>query len=123
MSSEKSRGPLGIKILAYYGIIFGAMYLLVAVVSIVLAILDRSYKDIDKNFLIGLYGIPALVFGIGLKNIRRWAWVGYSLFLLMVVILSLFNLQDGYRLAVGLLSLVVLAALFLPAVKRRFFPA
>ena len=122
-ADPKDRQPLAIRILAYYGIIFGVMYILVAVVSIVLAILDRSYKDIDKNFLIGLYGIPAVVFGLGFKNLKRWAWIGYSLFLLLVVILSLFNLKDSYRLAIGVISLVVLAALFLPAVKRHFFPA
>jgi len=122
MPSEKTHTPLGVKILAYYGIIFGAAYLLVAAVSIVLAILDRTYKDIDKNFLIGLYGIPSLVFGLGFKNLKRWAWTGFALFLMLVVILSLYNLKDGYRLAVGIISLIVLFGLFLPAVRRRFFP-
>lgn len=122
-SDHKDRQPLVVKLLAYYGIIFGVMYILVAVVSIVLSILDRSYKDVDKNFLIGLYGIPAVVFGLGFKSLKRWAWFGYTFFLLLVVVLSLFNLRDSYRLAVGIISLVVLAALFLPAVKRHFFPA
>ena len=115
--------PLGVRILAWYGIIFSITYFLMSVVSIVLSILDRTYKDIDKNFIIGLYGIPILAVSLGFKGGQKWGWFGYSIFLIIVVIWSMVGYRDIYSILVGLFSLVALAGILMPSIRRRFFPA
>ena len=122
MDQAKSENPLGIKILAWYGIIFGSIYILVALVNIVLSILDRTYKDLDKNFIIGLYGIPILIFSIGFKNGKKWGWIGYSALLVLVIIWSAISYNDSYNLVITFLSLIALAGLLLPSVRSRYFP-
>jgi hypothetical protein len=123
MSQEKDITPLGIKILGWYGIIFGSLYLIVAIVNIILSIMDRTYKDIDKNFLIGLYGLPMLIFGLGFKSRQKWGWIGYAILLVVVVILSFFGPKDVYKMIAGILSLMVLAGILLPSVRHHFFKA
>jgi hypothetical protein len=122
MNQAKSENPLGIKILAWYGNIFGSIYILVALVNIVLSILDRTYKDLGNNFIIGLYGIPILIFSIGFKNHKKWGWIGYSSLLVLVIIWSTISYHDPYNLAISILSLIALAGLLLPSVRSRFFP-
>ena len=115
--------PLGVKILGWYGIIFSITFFLVAVVNIVLSILDRTYKDIGQNLFIGLYGIPILAFSLGFKNGQKWGWYGYSIILILVVIWSIPGYRDIYGILVGLFSLIVLAGILMPSVRRRFFAA
>ena len=121
MAKEKDNIPLGIKALGWYGIVFGCMYILVSVVSIILSILDRSYKDIDKNLIIGLYGVPILVFSLGFKKLQKWGWIGYTIIIAAVVILATFTYKDVYGIVIGILSLIVLALLLLPSVRRHYF--
>jgi hypothetical protein len=121
MSSVDPKMPLGVRILAWYGIIFGFSYILVSVVSIVLSIMDRTYKDIGQNFIIGLYGIPIIAAGFGFKGGQKWGWFGYSIFLIIVVLWSVLAYRDFYGILVGLLSLIVLAGIMTPAVRRHFF--
>lgn len=123
MSKESDKMPLGVKILGWYGIIFSLTFFLVSVVNIVLSILDRTYKDIDKNFIIGLYGIPILAFSLGFKNGQKWGWYGYSIILILMVVLSLPGYRDIYGILVGLFSLIVLAGIFMPSIRRHFFAA
>ncbi len=123
MAKEKDKVPMGIKAIGWFGIIFGWMYILVSVVSIILSILDRSYKDIDKNLIIGLYGVPILVFSMGFKRLQKWGWIGYTLFLAFIVAWSIFTYKDIYGMVVGILSFVVLAILLLPSVRRHYFSA
>ncbi len=80
-----NRCRLAVRILGWYGIILSITFFLVSVVGIVLSILDRTYKDIDKNFIIGLYGIPILAFSLGFKNGQRWGWFGYSILQIIVI--------------------------------------
>ncbi len=123
MSKESDKMPLGVKILGWYGIIFSITFFLVAVVNIVLSILDRTYKDIGQNLFIGLYGIPILAFSLGFKNGQKWGWYGYSIILILVVIWSIPGYRDIYGILVGLFSLIVLAGILMPSVRRRFFAA
>lgn len=123
MAKEKDNIPVGIKALGWFGIIFGCMYILVSVVSIILSILDRSYKDIDKNLIIGLYGVPILAFSLGFKKLQKWGWIGYTLFLAFIVVWSLFTYKDIYGIVVGLLSFFVLVMLLLPSVRSHYFSA
>jgi hypothetical protein len=121
MAKEKDNISLGIKALGWYGIVFGSMYIMVSVVSIILSILDRSYKDIDKNLIIGLYGVPILAFSLGFKKLQKWGWIGYTLFLAFIVVWSIFTYKDIYGIVVGILCLIVLALLLLPSVRRHYF--
>ncbi|SYZ73290.1 membrane hypothetical protein [Candidatus Zixiibacteriota bacterium] len=121
MSQEKDNTPLGIKILGWYGIIFGLMYVIVGIVNIVLSILDRTYKDMGQNFIVGLYGVPILIFSTAFKDLKKWGWTGYSILLAGVIIMSILNHKDAYGTVVGALSLVVLAGLFLPAIRKHYF--
>ena len=123
MSKEKDQIPLHIKILGWYGIVFGLMYLVYSVVSVILAILDRSYADIGNNIVIGLYGIPIMVCSIGFKNIQRWGWIGYAVILLIVAAWSFISMVDAYSVTVGIISTVVLLQLFIPSVRKQYFPA
>ena len=123
MSRAKDPTSIHIKILGWYGIVFGCMYLLYAVVSIILSILDRTYADMESNFLIGFYGIPILVCSIGFKNYQRWGWIGYAAVLLIISIWSFIGLIDGYSIFVGIVTLAVLIQLFIPAVRKHYFPA
>jgi O-antigen ligase len=123
MAKESEKTPLAIRILAWYGIIFSVTYFLVSVVSVVLSILDRTYKDIDKNFLIGLYGIPILIISLGFKSGQKWGWFGYSIFLIIVIVWSVLKYQDIYGIIIGLLSLIVLAGILAKPVRQRFFAA
>jgi hypothetical protein len=121
MAKEKDNIPLGIKALGWFGIIFGCMYILVSVVSIILSILDRSYKDIDKNLIIGLEGVPILAFSLGFKKLQKWGWIGYTLVMAIIVILATISYKDIYGMVVGVLSFIVLAMLLLPSVRRYYF--
>lgn len=121
MAKEKDNIPLGIKALGWYGIVFGYMYILVSVVSIILSILDRSYKDIDKNLILGIGGVPILVFSLGFKKLQKWGWIGYTIIIAAVVILATFTYKDVYGIVIGILSLIVLALLLLPSVRRHYF--
>jgi hypothetical protein len=121
MNQIQKENPLGINILAWYGTIFGSIYILVAVVNIILSILDRTYKDIDKNFIIGLYGIPAIIFATGFKNGKKWGWIGYSIILAIIIIWSLINYPIAYNPAIAVLSALALAGLLLPGIRGRFF--
>jgi hypothetical protein len=121
MSQEAENRPLGIKILGWYGIIFGLMYIIVGVVSIVLSVLDRTYKDMGSNVIIGLYGLPILIFSLAFKDQKKWGWTGYSIVLALVIIFAILNHRDIYGTAVGALSLLALAGLFLPSIRKHYF--
>ena len=52
MSKKQDNIPKPIKIIGWFGIILACTYLLWGVVGGILSILDRTYKDIDKNLII-----------------------------------------------------------------------
>lgn len=122
MSENKDQTPLIIKILAWYGILFGCSYIVYGVVSIILGILDRNYSTVGKDFLISLYGIPMLVAALGFKNIQRWGWIGYAALLAVVVLIAFISRTDSNGIIVGILSLAALGGLMSPGVRKHFFP-
>ncbi|MCX6826350.1 MAG: hypothetical protein NTV06_03635 [candidate division Zixibacteria bacterium] len=120
MNKEKEKPPLAIRILAWYGMAFGAMYILYSVVNIILAIMDRTYSNIGTNFVFGLCGIPILLFSLALRDQKRWGWVGYLVVFLLVIIISIWGHKDIYDMITGLTALAALVGLFLPSVRERF---
>lgn len=119
--TQETQPPLQIKILSWFGMGFGIAYILYAVVSIVLSFLDRTYADIENNFVILLYGLPFIIFAGGLKKMQRWGWYGYAVLLGLVVILSMTGPLDVYGVIVGVIALAALVTAVLPPVRRYYF--
>jgi hypothetical protein len=120
MEDSKSK-DLELKILYWYGLIFGGMYILYAAVSIILSFLDRTYEDLGSNFVIFLYGVPFIIFSNGLRNRRRWGWIGYTALMALILVLSFLASLDVYRIAVLVLSAAAMVLLLLPSVRKHFF--
>lgn len=120
MAKEKAVAPLQIKIIGWYGIVLACTYLIWGVVSIILSILDRTYKDIDQNFLILIYGLIVLTFSTGFKNVQKWGWMGYLVVLAFMVVWTVFRYTDFYGILWGVLSLIALVAILSPPVRKHF---
>jgi len=115
--------PTPIKILGWFGIIIGAMYLIYGIVSIVLSFLDRTYADFEQNVIILIYGIPIMAVSVGFKNLQKWGWIGYTAVLALIVLLSIFGHKDAYGIVLGVLSMAALVWILTPAVRKHYFPA
>jgi len=121
MTEKKERKPLQINIIAWFGIGLAVTYLLYGIISTILSILDRTYKDIDQNIVIIFYGLPVLILSIGFKNLQKWGWIGYLCVLLFVTIWSAFHLFDIYGIVLGILSLLALSGILMPSVRKHYF--
>lgn len=113
--------PTRIKILAWFGIILGSMYLLYSVVNIILSFLDRTQGDIGNNILILIYGLPVVIFSTGFMNKQKWGWIGYTAILGIIVILAAFGSKDVYGIIIGLSSLLALVWILTPSVRKLYF--
>lgn len=113
--------PRQIKILAWFGIIFGSMYLLYSVVNIILSFLDRTQGDLGSNIIILIYGLPVVIFSTGFMNKHKWGWIGYTAILGIIVIFSAFGTKDLYGLILGLLSLSAFVWILTPSVRKLYF--
>ncbi len=122
MTEKKERRPLQINIIAWFGICLAATYLLYGIISTVLTILDRSYKDVDQNIIIIFYGLPIMILSIGFMNLQKWGWVGYLILLIFITVWSAFHLYDIYGIILGVLSLLALIGILLPSVRKHYFP-
>lgn len=123
MSENKEPIPLIIKILAWYGILFGCTYIIYGIVSIVLGILDRNYSTIGTDLLMSFYGIPILVAALGFKNNQRWGWIAYASLLLLVVLIAFVSRTDSNGIILGIVTLAALVGLMSPGVRKHYFPA
>lgn len=106
--------------LSSMGYIFGTMYLIYAIVSIVLSILDRTYLDIEANIIFLIYGILFMTVSHGFKSRQKWGWFGYVILLALILILSVVGM-DIYILVFGIPAILVLYYLFKPSVRRLYF--
>ena len=113
--------PVEIKILYWFGIIFGAMFMLYGVVSIVLSFMDRTYQGIGGNFVILIYGAPFIIASIGLKNLQKWGWFFYTGLMVLVLILTLFGQVDLYGILIIILMVLALGGMMLPSVRKHYF--
>ncbi len=113
--------PVQIKILSWFGIIFGSMYLLYSVVNIILSFLDRTQGDFGSNILFLLYGLPIVIFSTGFRNKQKWGWIGYTAILGLIVILTALGTIDVYGIILGLLSLLALVWILTPSVRKLYF--
>jgi hypothetical protein len=102
------------------GMIIGIMYLLYSVISIVLSFLDRTYADVGMNTLFMIIGIIFITFSTAFKNRQKWGWYGYTLLLLLVVILSIPNI-DIYKAILAIFALGTMVFTFLPSVRKLYF--
>ena len=127
MAKEKTsetiarKAPLEVRILGWFGIILACTYLLWGIVSIVLSILDRTYKDIEQNIAILIYGLIIITFSVAFKGELKWGWFGYFVVLLFMVIWSVFTYSDVYGIIWGVLSLAALVGILSPPVRRHYF--
>ena len=127
MSKEKTpeasrkKAPLEVNILGWFGIILACTYLLWGIVSIVLSILDRTYKNIEQNIAILLYGLIIMTFSVAFRGELKWGWFGYFAVLLFMVVWSVFTYSDVYGIVWGVLSLVALVGILSPPVRKHYF--
>jgi hypothetical protein len=113
--------PLEVRILGWFGIILACTYLLWGIVSIVLSILDRTYKNIEQNFAILVYGVLILTFSVAFKSELRWGWFGYFGVMLFMVIWTAFNYSDIYGIIWGVLSFIALVGILIPPIRKHYF--
>jgi len=121
MTTKNTQIPLPIKILSGFGIVIAVMFFLVGGVNSILSILDRTYDNFMDNILIGLMGIPMLAVSLGLKNLQRWGWYGYSALTALWIIWTVFNYQDINGIIVGICFAAALTWSLTPAVRKHFF--
>lgn len=120
-NTESKNLPIEIRILYWFGIIFGAMFIFYGLVSIVLSFMDRTYQDIGGNFIILIYGLPFIVAGYGLKNLRKWGWVFYTALMALVLVMSFFSKMDLYGILIIILMGLALVGMMLPSVRKHYF--
>ena len=118
---DSKKLPLEIKIMYWFGIVFGAMYLIYAVVSIILSFMDRTYQDLNSNLVILIYGAPFMVASYGLKHGLKWGWISFTALMGLVLILSILGKLDFYGILVSVLSVLALILAFLPKVRKQYF--
>ncbi len=118
---EAKKLPIEIKILYWFGLIFGAMFMLYGIVSIVLSFMDRTYQGIGGNFIIVVYGAPFIIASVGLKNLQKWGWIFYTALMALVLIMALFGQMDLYGILIIILMVLALAGMMLPAVRKHYF--
>ena len=73
-SEEAEKPPLQIRILAWFGIVLGSMYLIYSVVNIILSFLDRTQGDLAKNIVFLFYGLPIVAVSVAFLNRLKWGW-------------------------------------------------
>ncbi|MBN2227864.1 MAG: hypothetical protein JW763_10945 [candidate division Zixibacteria bacterium] len=122
MTTNNPTQPTSIKILGGFGIVIAVMFFLVGGVNSVLSILDRTYSNFMENILIGLMGVPMLAVSLGLKNLQRWGWYGYTALAVLWVIWTLFHYQDINGIIVGIFFAAALIWSLTPEVRKHFFP-
>ena len=121
-SSDKGPDiPIQVKILSWFGIIFGSTFLLYSVVNIILSFLDRTQGELGTNILILLYGLPVIIFSTGFMNKQKWGWIGYTLVLIIIALLSAFGIKDVYGIIIGLMSVAALIWIMTPSVRKLYF--
>lgn len=121
--SQSENLPLQIKILSWFGIIFGSMYLIYSVVNIILSFLDRTQENLGGNFLILIYGIPIVAVSVAFMHKQKWGWFGYTLFLGLIILLSALGTKDLYGYIIGGLSLIAFIWVLTPSVRKHYFPS
>jgi len=121
MTSETNKPSLLVTILGWYGVILSCTYLIWGIVSMVLSILDRTYKDFSQNIIIICYGLIILIFSLAFKGGQKWGWIGFFIVLLFAVVWSIFRYTDAYGIVWGVLSLVALVGVLLSPIRRQFF--
>lgn len=110
-----------IKIIGWFGIALACTYLLWGVVGGVLSILDRTYKDIDKNLIIVFYGLVIMTASIAFKSVQKWGYYGLLMILTLIVVWTIFSYTDVYGIIWGVLSVVGLVGILSPPVRKHYF--
>ena len=121
MAEKKDLKPVSITVIGWFGIILACTYLLWGIVGGVLSILDRTYKDIDQNLIIILYGILIMVVSVAFKNVLKWGWYGLLILLSFFLVWALFSYTDVYGIIWGVLSLAALVGVLSPQVRKHYF--
>lgn len=116
--------PIGVSILAILIILFGALILIAGILFMIgsafLASIPGLGFTAEFAFLTGaiftVFGIILIVAGLGLWNLRMWAWVLSILALVAILVLPF--LTRAYNICPLLVSLVLLIYLLL--IRREF---
>lgn len=109
--------PLTFLIALWWGYLLAAMYILYGGVSIVLAFLDRNFRDIWGQVLFVAVGVLVLVFAYAFRDRKMFGWYGLLVVNCGVLFLSIFTLKLYGALIILLLAMTGLASLFLPSTR------
>ncbi len=107
--------------LSITGIILSLMYLIYSVIGIILSMLDRTYADIETNFVFLIIGIIFIVVSVAFKQQQKWGWFGYIL-LLTLVILQSFRSMDLYMFVLAFGALITIIGATSSSVRKLYFP-
>jgi len=121
--SISEKPPLEINILFWFGVVLAATYLIWGSISIILSILDRTYKDFGQNFIILIYGFIIFTAATGFRNKKTWGWYAFLAVLLFVAGWSVFSYTDVYGIIWGILALLALVGILMPQVRKHYFEA
>jgi len=116
--------PIGVSILAILIILFGVLVLIAGILFLIgsafLASLPGFGIPAGMVFLTGaiftVFGIILIVAGLGLWNLRMWAWVLSILALVAILVLPF--LTQAYNICTLLVAVVLLVYLLL--IRREF---
>jgi hypothetical protein len=121
MNNPDQGTPLRIKVIAWFGIALALTYLIWGIVSIILSMLDRSYKDLGDNIVIILYGVPVMAASIGFKSGHKWGWMMLFIVLLLVIGWSVMTFRDPYGLVWGVLATAAAVWMLMPSIRNQYF--
>lgn len=96
------------------------MYILYGGVSIVLAFLDRNYKDMKAPVLFVAIGILVLVFSYAFRDRKMYGWYGLLVVNCAVILLSIFTLKLYGAVAILVLAVGAVVTLFAGSTRDCF---
>ncbi len=119
-ADRQESGPITFKLALWWGYILSAMYILYGGVSIVLAFLDRNYKDMKAPVLFVAIGILVLVFSYAFRDRKMYGWYGLLVVNCAVILLSIFTLKLYGAVAILVLAVGAVVTLFAGSTRDCF---
>jgi riboflavin transporter FmnP len=118
--SEDDR-PLAFKAVSWYAHIFAGMFILYGGVKMILSFLDHQYQEIGQWALFLILGLILIVPAVAYKNLKSWSWYGLVVINALVALVALTGITNPYNAAWLVLSLGVLALLFISPARSYLF--
>lgn len=121
MSKSDNDRPLAFKVVSWYAHLFAAMFILYGGVKMILSFLDHQYQEIGPGLLFLAIGLILITPAIAYKSLKTWGWYGLVAINSLVVLFALVAITNPYNIAWLVLSLGVLALLFVSPARSYLF--